>query len=221
MSPILSLSASRKDARSRSGGFTLIELLVVIAIILILAGITFGISRGVQNAQARAKAKAELAIIAQALEQFKSKYGDYPWAAGAPGSIDANGDQLFNALGGYMKFDTSGTGGPKFDPKDSDEIPSTGPDGFLDYTKVGVNKDVDQLPSDATQVPSEFRFVDPWGNAYVYAYRQDNGATWENFGYVLYSRGPDGRHVPPGANGVITSTIREDDDNIDNLYAGE
>ena len=52
---------------------------MVIAVILILAGITFGISRGVQNAQARAKAKAELAIISQSLEQYKSVNGDYPW----------------------------------------------------------------------------------------------------------------------------------------------
>ena len=63
----------------RQQGFTLIELLMVITVILILAGITFGISRGVQNAQARTKAKAELATISQAIEQFKSRYGDYPW----------------------------------------------------------------------------------------------------------------------------------------------
>ena len=59
-------------------GFTLIELLMVIAIILVLAGITFGVSRGVYNAQARAGAKADLAAIAQGLEQFKSVFGDYP-----------------------------------------------------------------------------------------------------------------------------------------------
>ena len=63
----------------RQQGFTLIELLMVITVILILAGITFGISRGVQNVQARTKAKAELAVISQALETYKSKNGDYPW----------------------------------------------------------------------------------------------------------------------------------------------
>jgi len=70
--------------RPTNSGFTLIELLMVIAVIMVLAGITFGISRGVQNAQARAQAKAELAVIAQALEGFKSTYGDYPWVSGDP-----------------------------------------------------------------------------------------------------------------------------------------
>ena len=67
------------NSHPNRNGFTLIELLMVIAVILILAGITFGVSRGVQNAQARTKARAELATIAQAIEQFKSRYGDYPW----------------------------------------------------------------------------------------------------------------------------------------------
>ena len=72
-------SPHRHSLSKRQQGFTLIELLMVISVILILAGITFGISRGVQNAQARTKAKAELAVISQAIEQFKLRYGDYPW----------------------------------------------------------------------------------------------------------------------------------------------
>ena len=36
--------------------------------------------------------------------------------------------------------------------------------------------------------------LDPWGRAYVYAYK--TAAPWSNSSYVLYSAGPDGRENP-------------------------
>ena len=92
-------------ARSSNRGFTLIELLVVIAIIMVLAGITFGISRGVQNAQARTRAKAELAVLSQGIEQFKLRYGDYPWHDS--GGSDTNKMLLF-ALTGRLAMERNG-----------------------------------------------------------------------------------------------------------------
>jgi prepilin-type N-terminal cleavage/methylation domain-containing protein len=207
------MKASRSD---RQAGFTLIELLMVIAVILILAGITFGISRGVQNAQARAQAKAELAVIAQALEQFKSRYGDYPWAAGNPGAVDENGEQLFKALGGYMTFDTSGAD-PSFGQKASAEIPATGPKSFIDATKISLNNS--SLPTNPTIIPDGFRFIDPWGNAYVYRYKSGKSDGWERFGYILYSIGSDGA---AGATIPASGEIPEKDDaSLDNIYVGE
>ena len=96
-----------KNNSSKPKGFTLIELLMVIAIILILAGITFGVSRGAQNAQARTKAKAELAVISQSLEQYKSVNGDYPWVTGIDGVARAK--DLAKALMGWKEFSRSGT----------------------------------------------------------------------------------------------------------------
>lgn len=58
--------------------FTLIELLAVIAIIGILAAITFGLARGVQERAGIGKARVEIASIAQSLEAYRVKYGDYP-----------------------------------------------------------------------------------------------------------------------------------------------
>ncbi len=81
---------------------------MVIAVIGILAGITFGISGGVQNARARTQAKAELAALSQALEQFKSRNGDYPWVSGDPADAEDNGKLLFQALVGWMEFTRSG-----------------------------------------------------------------------------------------------------------------
>ena len=95
---MLASTPTKKSQLARRRGFTLIELLMVIAVILILASITFGISRGVQNAQARAKAKAELATISQALEQFKSRYGDYPWHDSDEGSYPSSSGEVTNGM---------------------------------------------------------------------------------------------------------------------------
>lgn len=204
-SPRSELFARKRSTRS---GFTLIELLMVIAVIMILAGITFGISRGVQNAQARAKAKAELAAIAQALEGYKSTHGDYPWAA--------NGDQLAQALMGWRHFQRGTSGPPAFVPVTS--VPNTGPKSFIDATKLDYSGD---LPATANTAPGTGAFVDPWGSEYVYAYRTSTTSSWDNFGYVLYSKGADGADTPVDADGILTPAIRDSSDNIDNIYSGE
>ena len=80
---------------------------MVIAIIMVLAGITFGISRGVQNAQARTRAKAELAVLSQGIEQFKLRYGDYPWHDS--GGSDTNKMLLF-ALTGRLSMERNTSG---------------------------------------------------------------------------------------------------------------
>src|SRR5512140_2597706 len=60
------------------GGFTLIELLLVMSIIVALAGFAVVGIVGAQQRAAIARAKSELALLAQALEDFKRHYGDYP-----------------------------------------------------------------------------------------------------------------------------------------------
>jgi general secretion pathway protein G len=71
------------DSISRSNGLTLIELLAVIAIIGVLATLTFGLARGVRERAAIGKARVEIAAIAQALESYRVKYGDYPQTSNA------------------------------------------------------------------------------------------------------------------------------------------
>jgi len=202
-------------SRSKNQGFTLIELLVVIAIILILAGITFGISRGVQNAQARAKAKAELAVISQALEQFKSANGDYPWTTA---SVTTASVELTKSLMGWKKFVRSGTS-VTFEDKDTDEVSDvSGPKSFIDPSKLSTTG---TIPTSATIKPTDLKLTDPWGNDYVYLYKTSSTGSWDNFGYVLYSKGSDGTHTPLGSDGIIETTDRNDSKNIDNIYAGE
>ena len=203
-------------ARSSNRGFTLIELLMVIAVIMILAGITFGISRGVQNAQARAAAKAELAVIAQALEGFKSTYGDYPWVSGNP-TTTANAEKLLLALTGFAILERNGntvslveidTGGAR--------------KSFLDPTKVSLSQDYGN-PTNAAALDGVY-FTDPWGNPYAYVYAKSSTATtWQNFGYVLFSEGADSNSTlgALATDGIIDPDHRQADANIDNIYSGE
>jgi len=175
-------------SRSCASGFTLIELLVVMAIVLILASITFGITRGVQGAQARAKAQGELAVLAQALEQFKLRYGDYPW-------VTSNRNQsLTHALTGRSIIQRSGNNVTLTSPISLDEVGNEGRPTFIDITRFNPSQ------------PNELR--DPWGNLYEYHYKASGGtgSSWEPFGYILYSRGPRNQSLNVSANGTFTLT---------------
>ena len=213
----------------RQEGFTLIELLMVIAVILILAGITFGVSRGVQNAQARTKAKAELATISQAIEAFKSKYGDYPWVGtnnvSAKGAREGGSHGLLKTLVGWQAVDGTQSGGTN-----SLGQTFTNGDSVLDASRLSLSRD---WPTGSTEAsPSEETyFTDPWGNSYVYIYKDPGqhklgtaGGPWSRFGYILFSLGPDGSASSAGldeASGEILPDFKDEDENIDNIYAGE
>lgn len=204
---MLKLSPQSSLRRPRQQGFTLIELLMVIAVILILAGITFGISRGVQNAQARAKAKAELAVISQALEQFKSANGDYPWVNDQP-------VELAKALMGWKEF-TGSSASTKFEDKVPNDVPASGPKAFIDPTKLSTSG---TIPDAGNEMPTTLKFTDPWGNDYVYIYKTSLTGSWDNFGYILYSKGPDGDSETIPNTGIRPAAVGKD---IDNIYAGE
>ena len=218
----------RHSPSKRPLGFTLIELLMVIAVILILTGITFGISRGVQNAQARAKVKAELAIISQAIEQFKSRYGDYPWHDS--GGSDTN-RMLLLALTGRMTMvsQTNGKITVNATVVDQDNAAVIARPKFIDDTKFLTRKDSNG---------NTIELLDPWSNPYIYWYKWENTENakiddqssegWDVFGYHLYSTGPKGTL----ANDAIKAKIDDvsgvlDDDfrdvaNVEGIiFAGE
>jgi len=203
-------------------GFTLIELLMVIAIILILAGITFGIARGVYNAQARTKARAELSAIAQAVEQFKLQYGDYPWHDSDIGSYPSSSGEVTNtmlmyALTGRMVMERQANGkvqvrlvSRKLDDPEVEKNPS-----FIDPTKFSTSGSADDPEA----------FLDPWGSPYRYRYKEEATPNdWEVFGFHLYSVGLDGKETKSKigtTTGIIADDYRDTDNNIDNIFTGE
>ena len=208
MFPFKKKSPFAQRPRISNRGFTLIELILVVAVIMILAGITFGISRGVENAKGRSVAKAELTVIAQALEGYKSTHGDYPWAA--------DGNELAKALMGWMKFSGSNAA-ITFASVDATDVPATGPKSFIDPTKMDYSG---TLPTAANVEPGTGAFQDPWGNDYLYQYRTSATGSWEVFGYHLYSVGANGEDgTTTAATGVFTRPGGDED--IDNIYTGE
>lgn len=218
------------QARRRKG-FTLIELLVVISAIGVLVTITFGVFRGVTTAQSRALAKAELSVLGQALEQYRSRYGDYPWHDSddsdypTPKGGEMTNTMLLYALTGRMKMEGV-------------------PDGS-NGTKVEVRKVADEL--DDAQVIANPRFIetgkfnlsgdsnepnqllDPWGNPYIYWYKWENSSgAWEVHGYHLYSTGPDGGKANNalkgkinGSTGVLNRDFRETADAAGIIFSAE
>ena len=62
----------------RGWGFTLVELLIVIGMIVLLATILLPMVSRVQLQARRTAMAADLQVISQALEAYKSDFGDYP-----------------------------------------------------------------------------------------------------------------------------------------------
>lgn len=205
------------------------------AVLGVLAGITFGIFQGVKDSQNRTRAKAELSVLSQALERFKSKYGDYPWTAvgSDPSNLDSadnmtvakeNSAILLNALMGWGRFDLKGSA-PDFDPN-MEGVPLIDV-SKLTVRKIGSDLDFVDFPANPSQAPSGYYLSDPMGNPYVYLYGQDtNRSRWENFGYVLYSKGNDEVDSIEGFDRFSGLALAENDyryhaKNADNIYVGE
>jgi prepilin-type N-terminal cleavage/methylation domain-containing protein len=184
-------SDSPQRKRATKNGFTLIELLMVIAVIGILVSITFGISTGVKNAQNRAVAKAQLASISQAVEQFKLRYGDYPWHDSA--GSDTNKMLLYALTGRLVMERVNGVLQVDIIDSQSDAIVEARPK-FIDETKFWVEED---------------NLLDPWGNPYIYRYKSsDNPDQWEMFGYHLYSTGPHEEEAAKVANEALKAQMQ-------------
>lgn len=188
------------SARESVHAFTLIELLAVITIIAILSAITFGIVKGVNERAARGQAKTELAVLAQALEQYKQQYGDYPQvgtsnAVETTASATSQSGKFFNSLFGKL--------GPTGAPIDGKVY-------IQDASKFTLS-DSTKLPTSGNTTPVANAFLDPWGRFYVYAYKSG----WTT--YRLLSAGSDGKvgDTFDATTGAITPATY----GPDNIYA--
>lgn len=230
MKTSLDISAKKESASA----FTLIELLAVAVVILVLTGIAFGISKGVLNRQSRAKARAELAMIAQALEEFKLTYGDYPvvsaglkpdGASEDSSEIDgkANARLLTWALTGFLYVE------PGSEPGTRDMTEADNAKTFIDTEKMNFSEDFG-VPLAYAQLNENSFLVDPWREPYVYVCNKGKANhNWDNPGYVLFSKGPDRKAVLKNGtanediqeDGIIDQTHLSQPENTDNIYPNQ
>ena len=183
-------------------GFTLLELLTVMGIIAILAGIVLGVGRRANESGKIARAKVELAALSNALEAYKTQYGDYPQTL--------NSSVLLQSLIGKVGPNSSST--------------AINGRALIESAKFSIaTAALPDVPVDPFTNPSAV-LLDPWDNPYLYAYSTAaNG--WKNSSFVLFSAGPDGvATLPLPLNGIIDALYDNTQQNgrainTDNLYA--
>ncbi|MCX6956636.1 MAG: prepilin-type N-terminal cleavage/methylation domain-containing protein [Verrucomicrobia bacterium] len=221
----------------RSQAFTLLELLTVMGVVAVLMTITITIIRGAKQRASLAQARSELAILVQALEEYKRHYGDYPWTGPSTAlNVRVTGTvgpglttvpaRLLNALIGVYgpKDFTTRLNGPMFADVDklTLEVPFSTPTAVTTNLRTTFAVPTGTPP---TKPPANNSFVDPWGNRYLYFYKSvplpgRPAVTWAAPSFVLYSAGPDGAAtLLPGANGLFAAANQTTGDNADNIYA--
>jgi general secretion pathway protein G len=172
-------------ATTRRAAFTLLELLVVIALVAVLTGIVLGVGRRAVESGRVARAKAEIAALGAALETYQRTYGDYP-------RTDDAARLLQSLLGrkGPANVDIAGR-------------------SLIEVTRFTLAGSVDPFTNPAAVL------VDPWGQAYRYAYK--TAVPWSKSGYVLYSCGPDASDFSRLLAGGFPDTTQAA--NADNIHA--
>jgi len=218
--------APGSGSSSSCRGFTLIELFVVLSIIVVLAGITLGVSKGVSQQIALSRARGEMAALAQALDQFKLYYGDYPKVSDG-GEFDLYAAMI--GMRGVSMEETVVGETVQFNYFTSKSK------HFVELAKFQMNlepiADSSQPPKTLDTNFEDNYFVDPWGEPYQYSYESGDevvnegntfGPTsWKKKGFVLMSLGPDKQGSSIPVDGLMDDYRSSDSVNQDNLIYGE
>ncbi len=172
-----------------NAGFSLIELMAVITIIVILAGLVVGGMGFVNQRQAMERAKIQIALLSNAIEEYKSDMGAYPGTLDGFGGAIADGEDgdysevLYNAL--FFE-------GYDYDSQEQ-------PDSWLNKATKVYLRELDPVSnkqgwtSIASSAPEEgLKIIDPWGSAYRYRV----GKNAQNPDFDLWSMGKDGKSKP-------------------------
>ncbi len=192
-------------AQGASRAFSLPEVLVILAVLGVLMGTGTGVLSVVQTRSHRLRAEAELRLIRQGLEAFRSDFGDYP-LTGDCATLNASAGpfagtaevKVFNALTGRIdaRLRPLPGGGKRY----------LNPQGF----SVVVS---DEAPDPASPDDVLNALLDPWGNPYIYRYRSSPTAVWRSSTCLVYSLGPDGRESAPN-DGAWDGAASVNRDNI-------
>ncbi|MEK9772151.1 MAG: prepilin-type N-terminal cleavage/methylation domain-containing protein [Opitutae bacterium] len=165
----------------KNSGFTLIELMVVIIVIGIVGGIIFSGAGYIFEKQAIKQAGAEIEVLQVALEEYKRQNGNYPE------TFDFQDEMasfiLLHTLHGTHEL-VDGTWERLAPEKYLKSLIPTDAMAFrsLDEEEDGTFNlnEVDHY------------LIDPWGEPYIYQFRRKDG----NYGFLLYSKGPDQLSAP-------------------------
>lgn len=190
----------RLNSSRKISGFTLIELMVVIIVIGIVGGIVFGGAGYIFEKQAINQAGSEIEVLKVALEEYKRENGNYPE------TFDFQDEQssfiLLHSL--YGTHELIDGAWERLDPADylKSLIPAEGlslqPLEGEEDGKFNLNE-IDHY------------LTDPWGEPYIYQFERKDG----NFGFLLYSKGPDQKSTPfDEVSDGIPEKRPEDKDNI-------
>jgi prepilin-type N-terminal cleavage/methylation domain-containing protein len=199
-------------------GFTLIEMMITVAVIVILVSLVVGITKRIYDQNKERLCRNELALIDNALEQFRDFGFDYKNGyAGLNFPLDCNyafpAGQIPITLRDAFGFSSTGISTVVNPPHDPNYYSSEVlyfclnqiPDCRTTLDKIDksllTNKGGDKVTDITISVNSGpaypfMRFIDPWGTALSYHY-YDTDASWapvtgtKKTFPVVTSAGPD------------------------------
>lgn len=188
-------------------GFSIMELIVVIAIALVLGGILLGIGNQIREQGNTRLAQSTIDIIVCALEQYYVTCNDFPFTAiaGDP-YIEANFELTLgiylnqtppmakvNVITGVPADEDWSSGALHYFlqkiPNSKNIINALHEDAHTTKASNGVVVQLElDFDNDSTVDEVIFfdRFIDPWGNSFMYTY-----STGQSFPEIV-SAGPDG-----------------------------
>ena len=186
----------RGQSANLKNGFSVFEIIGVMAVITIILTMLVMSLGGVRSAADSKAAQSEIILIQQALEAYKSRFGEYPKKVTVGGSNPSMEVILFNALMGTLA--PNGKLGNFSSVLDRNNLSFA----TTNFPLVG-----------GTPALADNQLLDPWGVPYQYRYDPED-ASWENFSYVLFSAGPNGIYTDVTAEGQINDSGAGNQDNI-------
>ena len=187
---------SRGQSANLKSGFSVFEIIGVMAVIAIIMTMLVMSLGGIRPAADSKAAQSEIILIQQALEAYKSRFGEYPKKVTLGGSNPSMEVILFNALMGTLA--SNGKLGNFSSVLDRNNLSFA----TTNFPLVG-----------GTPALADNQLLDPWGVPYQYRYDPVD-ASWENFSYVLFSAGPNGIYTDVTAEGQINESGAGNQDNI-------
>lgn len=187
---------SRGQSANLKSGFSVFEIIGVMAVIAIIMTMLVMSLGGIRPAADSKAAQSEIILIQQALEAYKSRFGEYPKKVTVGGSNPSMEVILFNALMGTLA--SNGKLGNFSSVLDRNNLSFA----TTNFPLVGI-----------TPALADNQLLDPWGVPYQYRYDPVD-ASWENFSYVLFSAGPNGIYTDVTAEGQINESGAGNQDNI-------